>query len=210
MICIKKTCIVVVPLLVTACSVFEPKIDSSVQAIDINNFTYTGDVLRKKAIAVSVNSPETKQLANQLLTEVKQGNHAVGLAAPQVGVSKQVFVFQIPENIPDKLKDSNYVTIPWTVAINPQYSPVDKQTHEMTEGCFSVPHFYGTKVPRYKKINYSYTTIDGKKIEGIATGFFAQVFQHETDHLNGKLYIDLVKNKNNLVLLKNLPKTSTK
>ncbi|MDE1465112.1 peptide deformylase [Spartinivicinus sp. A2-2] len=179
-------------------------------AVNINNFTYTGGVLRETAATVAINSEETETIANRLLTEVKKGNHAVGLAAPQIGISKRIFVFQIPKNIPDKLKDKNIESIPWTVAINPEYTPVDNDVHEMAEGCFSVPHFYGTKVPRYKKVHYSYTTLAGDKVEGIATGFFAQVLQHETDHLNGKLYIDLVKNKDTLKLLKDLPKKTVK
>ncbi|WP_163835286.1 peptide deformylase [Spartinivicinus ruber] len=193
---------------ITACSNLNTV--TTEDAVNINNFTYTGGVLREKSSTALIGSEETKTVANRLLTEVKKGDHAVGLAAPQIGIGKRIFVFQVPKGIPEKLKDKNIESLPWTVAINPKYVPTGNEVQEMVEGCFSVPHFYGTQVPRYKKIRYSYSTIEGDEVEGIATGLFAQIFQHETDHLDGKLYIDLVKNKNSLKLLKDLPKKPVK
>ena len=59
---------------------------------------------------------------------------------------------------------------------------------------FSVPHFYSLKVPRYARIHYQYTTLEGYLKKGQMNGFTAHVFQHETDHLNGVLYLDLIEN----------------
>ena len=71
----------------------------------------------------------------------------------------------------------------------------------MAEGCLSVPYFYSDKVPRYSEIQYRYTDNNGKTHQGIASGLFAHIFQHETDHLNGKLYIDLINNTGDLKLM---------
>ncbi|WP_263080661.1 peptide deformylase [Endozoicomonas sp. Mp262] len=161
----------------------------SLQTIYINETAYIGPLLRKKAEPVDPLAKETRDTANKLLVSAKTGTDAVGLAAPQIGISERVFVFQVPATPGQR-------SIPWTVVVNPEYTPTEDKKVLMPEGCFSVPHFYSKCVPRYPSINYRYYTLEGKRVEGKATGLFAQVFQHETDHLNGILYIDRLKDKN--------------
>ena len=159
--------------------------------MNIDQTTYSGPALREKAKTLDPLSNEVQPTADELLASVKTGAHAVGLAAPQIGISERMFVFRVPA-LDQNGKAS--IQIPWTIAINPQYQPLDKNKVLMSEGCFSVPHLYSTKVPRYPRIHYSYYTLAGTEISGEAEGLFAQIFQHETDHLNGILYIDLLQN----------------
>lgn len=110
----------------------------------------------------------------------------VGLAAPQVGVNKQIIVFTISEEAKSLRNDANEV-IPMTVLINPQYAAtVDATLVHDWEACFSVTQIMG-KVPRYNKISYTAQTPEGKKIKAYAQGFTARVLQHEIDHVHGFL-----------------------
>lgn len=112
-----------------------------------------------------------------------------GLAAPQIGTSLRVFMVQIPEEAKQIRKDVHDV-VPPTVFINLTYTPIESEgKYKDWEGCFSVNDKMG-EVYRYNAIQYEAYTVDGKKISGTARGLFARVLQHETDHLNGQLFID--------------------
>ena len=117
---------------------------------------------------------------------------AAGMAAPQWGFSKRIFVIRRNYIIQAK-KDKNKFggSDNFIVAINPEYlSFKDNQEEVMdTEGCFSVPNKSGT-VRRLSKIKAKFQTIDGKKHSIIMEGWPARVFQHETDHTEGRLYDD--------------------
>lgn len=154
--------------------------------LSINDNVFVGEALRTNAELVDPVSDETSSIANKLIQSANSGQNAVGLAAPQIGIGKSVFVYRVPERI------NGDVIFPeeWEVAINATYEPASDEIVLMPEGCFSVPHFYSRSVPRYKEIHYSYFTLDGTKVEGTARGSKAQIIQHETDHLNGILYID--------------------
>lgn len=122
-----------------------------------------------------------------LPAQLKEANGAhegaAGMAANQWGIKKRVFLFT-----PDGSEMGNP-----EVMINPSYMPYLRpgETHpEMTaayEGCFSIPLTTGV-VNRYEAILATYYTPKGKKVERVMQGWEARVFQHETDHLNGKLY----------------------
>jgi peptide deformylase len=109
---------------------------------------------------------------------------AAGMAANQWGIKKRVFVFT-----PEGSKEGNTME----VMINPSYLPLlhhDTNTPSLVpayEGCFSVPLTTGI-VNRYERIMATYFNKAGKKIERMMEGWEARVFQHETDHLNGKLF----------------------
>lgn len=114
-----------------------------------------------------------------------------GLAATQVGVPWQIFMLQIPEEA-KKVRKDVYDTMPLTVWVNPSYVPIESEgKYRDWEGCYSVPDKMG-EVYRYKAIEYTAYTLEGEKISGIARGLLARIIQHETGHLNGELYIDLV------------------
>ncbi len=103
-----------------------------------------------------------------------------GLSANQVGLNKKLFVAQIPD---ENGKPKFYAVI------NPEITKKSSETEIMNEGCLSIPNVVGP-VKRPYKITLEGKDIEGKDIKIKAWGFLARVFQHETDHLNGKLFID--------------------
>jgi peptide deformylase len=130
-------------------------------------------------------SIEDKTLIEQmqdLLLKLK----GVGLAAPQVGVAKQIIMIHIQEDA-IALRKNAQETVPLTVFINPEYSPLSgaKKIYDW-EGCFSVLETTG-KVPRYDKIQLKAYTPEGIEISTIVEGFTARVLQHEIDHIHGFL-----------------------
>lgn len=114
-----------------------------------------------------------------------------GLAAPQLGKSLRVIIINVPADA-KKYRKFVYNTIPPTILINPSYTPILKEGKTKDwEGCYSIPKKMG-EVYRYQAIQYIAYALDGKEISGTAKGFLARVIQHEVDHINGKLYIDLL------------------
>ncbi|KTC73887.1 polypeptide deformylase [Legionella birminghamensis] len=111
----------------------------------------------------------------------------VGLAAPQVGSSRQIIALFIPESA--ALLRENVVTYPMHIMINPEYRAVGEEKIADFEACYSVNSKAG-KVPRFNKIEVSYFDEQGQKHQQLAEGFYARVLQHEIDHLNGILIID--------------------
>ncbi len=132
-------------------------------------------------------SEEDKYLIAEMksLLETLQG---VGLAAPQVGMNKQIIIYSISPDAKAIRLDGHEVVNP-TVLINPHYTPMaDANITCDWEGCFSVSDKTG-KVPRYDKIHYYAQSEDGLFIQGRAIGFTARVLQHEIDHIQGILII---------------------
>jgi peptide deformylase len=101
----------------------------------------------------------------------------VGLAAPQVNVSKRVFVMDV--------RDDEHEP---AVVINPKIESAEEEI-ELREGCLSVPGLVGDII-RYKRIVVTGLDRTGQKIRIEGEGLLAQCLQHEIDHLNGTLYID--------------------
>ncbi len=111
----------------------------------------------------------------------------IGLAAPQVHLSKRIIIFRNPD-IEEKEK------IQITPLINPIYKPLSDEKEDDWEGCLSIPGMQGL-VTRYKHINYHGYDLDGNKIENQAEGLHARVIQHEIDHLDGVLYPEKLADK---------------
>jgi len=126
-----------------------------------------------------------------LIAEMKEMMFAlggVGLAAPQIGIGKNIAVIYIPESAA-MLRD-NVQEKPMHVIINATYEPIeDKGKYNDFEACYSVTSVMG-KVPRYNAITVRYQDETGKEITKIEQGFYARVLQHEIDHLNGLLITD--------------------
>ena len=110
------------------------------------------------------------------------GYAAVAIAAPQVGVAKRIFLVE------DQNADRED-PLPTIVAINPRIVKVSKKTHEVGEGCLSVPDTYGV-VLRHKNVTLKALDENGQPFTRGAGGLLAQIFQHECDHLDGTLFID--------------------
>ena len=108
----------------------------------------------------------------------------VGLAAPQVHHRLRLFVYHLPAS---RATGPDETPLPPSALINPVLEPVDDEMVDRMEGCLSIPGLRGW-VPRYQRIAYRGLDADGQEIHGIASGFLANVFQHEYDHLNGILY----------------------
>jgi peptide deformylase len=110
----------------------------------------------------------------------------VGLAAPQVHVSKRVIIFNAPKGrSPADAPETDFA--PLTALINPEIEVLDETQELGWEGCLSIPGLTGA-VPRYARIRYSGLSPAGQRISREATGFHARVVQHECDHLDGILY----------------------
>lgn len=136
------------------------------------------------------NSPALLQLI-QDLEDTMLANDGLGIAAPQINVSQKVTIIKIPNDSPryGKLEvDSERF-----VVINPRVEIIDKRLGEgIWEGCLSIPTLRGfVKRPRQIRVNYYDET--GKNYNKTLNGFLAVVFQHEIDHLYGKLFIDRIK-----------------
>jgi peptide deformylase len=150
-------------------------------------------VLRKPAKALNFPLSE-EDIEDVRLVEAKfdGAEKMAGLAAPQIGIGKQIIVFHVPDDpIFKKWRPDIVQTIPKSIWINPSYEPLSEEKTKAFEGCFSVKDLAGP-VNRFYKIKYKAFTPDGKQVEGIAEGYMARVIQHEVDHLNGKCFIDIV------------------
>jgi peptide deformylase len=121
-----------------------------------------------------------------LLADMRDTMHeldGVGLAAPQIGVSLRVVVFEVNAN--PRYPDAE--SVPQTVLINPVLTPLSDEMEEGWEGCLSVPGMRGL-VPRYTRLRYQGRDEKGALIDRTVSGFHARVVQHECDHLDGILY----------------------
>lgn len=147
-------------------------------------------VLRQ--IARPVEDPTAPEVAALVasMRETMVAAPGVGLAAPQVYVSRRIVVFQVPPTRsadPTAPPGSARGPVPFTVLINPEIEPLDEARVEDWEACLSVPGLTGV-VPRFQHIRYRGIGLDGSRIERVAEGFHARVVQHECDHLDGVLY----------------------
>jgi len=139
-------------------------------------------VLTSKAVKVDdPTSSYVQQLASDMV-ETMIDAPGVGLAAPQVHVPLRIIAFRIPFS----QKDNNQ-SVPPTVIINPEITPLSDIKEEELEGCLSIPKMVGV-VPRYKNIRYQAYDLSGQKLEVDAEGYHARIIQHECDHLDGILY----------------------
>ncbi|MFB0535408.1 MAG: peptide deformylase [Anaerolineae bacterium] len=127
------------------------------------------------------------QALQNLIDDMVETMHAapgLGLAAPQIGVSQQVIVIQLPENEEDPQSGKLYVLC------NPEILKTAGE-EESEEGCLSVPGFVGD-VRRAAVVTVKGLDRHGKKIRIKAEGLLARAFQHEIDHVNGALFIERV------------------
>ena len=135
-------------------------------------------VLRCVADPIAKVDADIKSLVNDLFDSLKEAE-GVGLAAPQIGISKRVIVVDVSAQEPDK---------PPLALINPTIVN-SSGTAVGEEGCLSIPEVYGD-VSRYNAIEIDSIDVNGDEYHFQAEGFYARVLQHEIDHLDGKLFID--------------------
>ena len=136
----------------------------------------------KRVDPAEIADPMFQQLIDDMF-ETMYAAPGIGLAAPQVNVSKRLFTVDLNDD--DELHGP-------LVVINPKFSATQGEI-EATEGCLSVPGMVG-EITRFERLVCSGLDRHGKKIEWPAEGWFARCLQHEMDHLDGVLYIDNAKN----------------
>lgn len=112
------------------------------------------------------------------MVETMHEAKGVGLAAPQVGISKRIFVCDQGDGVVRKV-------------INPVITPLTEKLMDYEEGCLSVPGIY-KKVQRPEKIRIEYFNEKGEAVTEEIEGFLAIIMQHEYDHLNAVLFVDKI------------------
>jgi peptide deformylase len=150
-------------------------------------------VLRASAKEVPLADIKTEKIA-KVLEEMKAalaGEHdGVAIAAPQIGYSLRIFV--VSSLVLRKMKLLKDTEVDDLVFINPVITKLSREKKWVEEGCLSVRWLYG-KVKRATKASVEAYDEHGNKFERGGAGLLAQIFQHETDHLNGALFIDTAK-----------------
>jgi len=127
-------------------------------------------------------TPELGSLIRDMFDTMAALNGA-GLAAPQIGVSQRVVIFEVQSN--PRYPDAE--AVPRTILINPVLEPLGTDTEDGWEGCLSVPGMRGL-VTRYRRLRYRGFDENGNPIDRTVSDFHARVVQHECDHLDGILY----------------------
>lgn len=167
-------------------------------------------VLRQIAQEVPVSDIKTKKVQNilkEMSNALSSQDDGVAIAAPQIGYSLRIFVVSgkifyddFVKSREERLLNQNNITKPTKkeekigdlVFINPKISKLSREKEWVPEGCLSVRWLYGNTF-RSKKATVTAYDENGKKFVRGASGLLAQIFQHETDHLVGTLFIDHAK-----------------
>ena len=156
--------------------------------------------IAKEVLIKDIKTPKIKKVLKEMSASLKSQGDGVAIAAPQIGYSLRIFVvagkifekdFMRNGQSPNLAEKSNK-KIKDLVFINPKISKMSKDKEWLMEGCLSVRPLYG-KTWRSKKATITAYDENGKKFVRGASGLLAQIFQHETDHLNGILFIDHAK-----------------
>ena len=129
-------------------------------------------LLRQAELVQWFDTPELRALI-QDMQDTMQAMNGAGIAAPQIGVSQQVVMFGVGKN--PRYPDAE--SVPFTILVNPQITPLGDEKEDGWEGCLSVPGLRGL-VPRYTRIRYTGFDEKGQPIDRVAVGFHARVVQH--------------------------------
>jgi peptide deformylase len=159
---------------------------------------YGDPVLRKKGAPVAEVTPEIRQLIADMF-ETMEANHGVGLAAQQVGHALQLTVIDIRpiEDRPSTLELNGKPADPKSIMPLVLLNPVLKAAGETvagSEGCLSFPKLYA-EIERPESVDVTATNEKGESLSFRAGGLLGRCIQHETDHLNGILFIDRMSRK---------------
>jgi len=152
-------------------------------------------VLRQRAREVTREELATdacQQFIDDLIETMHDANGA-GLAATQVHDPRRIFAVEVKDNPRYPYKPN----IPLTVLINPMLEPLSEETFDNFEGCLSVPNLRGV-APRYCEIRLTAWDREGRDVDKVIRGVTSGTFQHEADHLDGKLFLDRVKDTTTL------------
>lgn len=137
---------------------------------------YPAQVLTEPAKRIEAIDDNIRQLADKMI-DIMIETKGVGLAGPQAGVNLQIFVVSI-----DGSRENA------RVYINPEIETAG-QVEEHEEGCLSIPGLY-TRIRRYSECTVTATDLEGKRFTEAGEGLLARAFQHEYDHLQGRMIKD--------------------
>lgn len=148
--------------------------------------TYPHRLLRKKTAQVKQIAEEVKTIADKMV-EIMFRAEGIGLAAPQIGVSKRIVTMNVKDD--------------FQILVNPHLVEESDETETRDEGCLSLP---GVEAPVERPLNVTVkaTDLDGNEITLTREGLAARALIHELDHLDGKLFIDHLTDAARTVLLK--------
>ena len=139
-------------------------------------------LLRQAEVVTEFGTPELQTLIADMFDTMYAANGA-GLAAPQIGINKQLVIFGFKQTP----GSDDAPAVPETILLNPIITPLSDEIDEAWEGCLSVPGLRGV-VPRWSRVRYEGVDQHGVSICREVDGFHARVVQHECDHLDGVLY----------------------
>ena len=153
----------------------------------------------KEILVSKITSPKIKKIIKEMSSALKSQSDGVAIAAPQIGYPLSIFVISGKIFHKDFIKgEEEFKKVPEKeipkdlVFINSKILKLSKEKEWLMEGCLSVRWLYG-KAHRAKKAIISAYDEKGKKFQRGASGLLAQIFQHETDHLKGVLFIEHAK-----------------
>ncbi len=158
----------------------------------------THKVLRQVAEEVHIKeltSPRIQNIIANMKVALAKEHDGVALAAPQIAESVRIFVVSgriFDEDFKKGARLDTKKSHPDVVFINPVIKKASRDKKVMEEGCLSIRYLYG-KIRRASRVELEAIDEHGKEIQMKASGLLAQIFQHETDHLNGILFIDNAK-----------------
>lgn len=142
------------------------------------------------------NSPALRELISDLYETMKL-EKGIGIAAPQINISKQIALIELPE---DNERYGKLEKTPLLVIINPTITVIDPTLQGYWEGCLSVPGLKGfVERPRHIRVDFFDEQGAEKSME--VEGFLSTVFQHELDHLFGYVYIERMKDLSKITYL---------
>lgn len=157
--------------------------------------TYPDKILSEKCEKVDVVDDKVQKLLDDML-ETMYADKGVGLAAPQIGVKKRIIV------IDDKVDEEGHPGPHPMYLVNPEIIEKSAETILFNEGCLSVPG-QSAEVERHQRVKVKYLDYNGQERLLEAEDYLAVILQHETDHLDGILYIDhLSRLKRNMIIKK--------
>lgn len=173
---------------------------------------YGHPVLRQRGARIETITPEIKKLITDMFATMEE-NHGVGLAAQQIGIAKQLCVIDVrgvtdrPSTLELDGQPAEVAEIMPLVLINPEVKPVGAPA-KGPEGCLSFPEVFGD-ITRPESVDVKALDAKGKPIAFRCGGLLARAVQHETDHLNGILFIDRMDKKTKQELQPELDELAT-
>lgn len=168
-----------------------------------NHVVQSGDsILRQTSAQVNpIDIPNTQiQTIISCLKETLERHDGLGMSACQIGIPVQISVVQVtPDQLkawtPEEIKARDLQPVPLRVLINPEIKVTDKTVQTFREGCCSL-HGMTAHVPRFSEVSVSYLDEKGEPVKNWKVrGWTARIIQHEIDHINGRLFTDIMKNK---------------